>query len=38
MKVCNPVEFKIAVINELGWDFNGKDNSTGLANLIETKS
>jgi hypothetical protein len=24
----NPVDLKIAVINELGWDFNGKDNAS----------
>lgn len=23
----NPVEYKIALINELGWDFRGKDNA-----------
>ena len=33
----HPVEFKIAVINELGWDFNGKDNSTVFYEYLKKK-
>ena len=33
----HPVEFKIAVINELGWDFNGKDNSTVFYEYLKEK-
>ena len=34
----HPVEFKIAVINELGWDFNGKDNSTVFYEYLKEKN
>lgn len=34
----NPIDVKMAVINELGWDFNGKSNTTAfIAYLKSTK-
>jgi hypothetical protein len=33
----NPIEIKIALINKLGWDMKGKNNSTIFYNYFETK-
>lgn len=33
----NPIEFKIAVINQLGWDINGKDNSVVFYGYLKEK-
>ena len=34
----NPIELKIALINELGWRFGGKNNSTIFYNYLKEKS
>jgi hypothetical protein len=34
----NPIELKIALINELGWRFDGQNNSTIFYNYLKEKS
>ena len=34
----NPIELKIALINELGWSFDGQNNSTIFYNYLKEKS
>ena len=34
----NPIELKIALINELGWGFDGQNNSTIFYNYLKEKS
>lgn len=34
----NPIELKIALINVLGWSFNGQNNSTIFYNYLKEKS
>jgi len=34
----NPIELKIAVINKLGWDFDGKSNSTFFFQYLKEKN
>lgn len=38
IKSRNPIEVKIAVINALGWDFNGKTNSTVFYEYLKEKN
>lgn len=32
----NPIDVKMAVINELGWDFNGKSNTTTFISYLKS--